>query len=412
LAPNGEIVARSAGHEGLFAQTDTMAGVEVSPETVRSALRGVIDPELGDNIVDLGMVRDIQIAGGLVSVEIALTIAGCPLRAQLRSDVERHTLSLPGITDVKVKIGSMEAEERSALMSRARWKARENSGPNQVSANTRVIAIASGKGGVGKSSVTANLATALAVRGFTVGVLDADIAGFSIPRLLGVEERLVAERSQIIPATLPVGNGALKVVSMGLIQGSGEEEAVMLRGLMLNRALQHFLEDVQWGDLDYLLIDLPPGTSDVQMGLARMLPQSNTLIITTPALAAQQVAARAVDMAHRSHLRVAGIVENMSAYTDENGVTTALFSTGGGERLAESTGTPLLASLPFHPDVSATGDAGTPIVTALPSNPTAVAYSQLAELIATDVIPPVEMSGCSTRLLDAAAAALDALPKK
>jgi ATP-binding protein involved in chromosome partitioning len=385
--------------------------VELSPETVRSALRGVIDPELGDNIVDLGMVRDVQIENGTVKVEIAFTIAGCPLRAQLRSDIERHIHSLPDVQEVKVKVGSMTSEERSDLMSRARWKARENAGPNQVPADARVIAIASGKGGVGKSSVTANLASALALRGYTVGVLDADIAGFSIPRLLGVTERLEATKGHIIPATVPMGSGSLKIVSMGLIEGSGNEEAIMLRGLMLNRALQHFLEDVLWGDLDYLVIDLPPGTSDVQMGLARMLPQSNLLVVTTPALAAQQVAARAVDMAHRSHLRVAGIIENMSSFTDENGQTFALFGTGGGERLAESTGTPLLASLPFHPEVSATGDAGTPIVIALPSNPTAVAYAQLAELITTDVVPPVEMNGCTTRLLDAAAAALGALPK-
>lgn len=380
--------------------------MELSPETVRSTLRGVIDPELGDNIVDLGMVRRIEISDNTVTVEIALTIAGCPLRAQLRSDVERHIQSLPDVQVVKVKIGTMAPEERSELMSRARWKARENAGPNQVPADARVIAIASGKGGVGKSSVTANLASALALRGHTVGVLDADIAGFSIPHLLGVTERLQAEKSHIIPAVVPMGNGQLKVVSMGLIEGSAQEEAIMLRGLMLNRALQHFLEDVQWGHLDYLVIDLPPGTSDVQMGLARMLPQSNLLVVTTPALAAQQVAARAVDMARRSHLRVAGIIENMTSFTSDSGETFSLFGEGGGKRLAEGTETPLLASLPFHPAVVSTGDAGTPLVSSHPDNPTAIAYKQLAELIATDVIPPVEMSGCSTRLLDAVEAAL------
>jgi ATP-binding protein involved in chromosome partitioning len=365
-----------------------------------------MDPELGDNIVDLGMVREIEISAGAVTVHIALTIAGCPLRAQLRSDVERHVQALPDVETVKVKVGSMNDEERSAVMSRARWKARENAGPNQVPADARVIAIASGKGGVGKSSVTANLATALALRGMTVGVLDADIAGFSIPRLLGVSERLEARAANIVPATLARGRGVLKVVSMGLIEGSNDEEAIMLRGLMLNRALQHFLEDVQWGKLDYLIIDLPPGTSDVQMGLARMLPQSNLLVITTPALAAQQVAARAVDMARRSHLRVAGIIENMAPFTNENGETYALFGEGGGKRLAEGTETPLLASLPFHPDVVSAGDAGTPIVIAQPENPTAVAFTALAELITTEVVPPVEMNGCTSRLLDAVEAAL------
>jgi ATP-binding protein involved in chromosome partitioning len=381
--------------------------VELTPETVKSTLRGVIDPELGDNIVDLGMVRNIEITDGSIMVEIALTIAGCPLRAQLRSDIERHIHSLPNVKDVKVKVGSMSADERTELMSRARWKARENAGPNQVPPDARILAIASGKGGVGKSSVTANIASALALRGFIVGVLDADIAGFSIPRLLGITNRLQAEKSHIVPACVPMGSGQLKVVSMGLIEGSGEEEAIMLRGLMLNRALQHFLEDVQWGDLDYLVIDLPPGTSDVQMGLARMLPQSNLLIITTPALAAQQVAARAVDMARRSHLRVAGIIENMSSFTSDSGETFALFGEGGGQRLAESTETPLLATVPFHPEVVATGDAGTPIVSVKPENAAALAYTQLAELLATTVVPPVEMRGCTSRLLDAAAAVFD-----
>jgi ATP-binding protein involved in chromosome partitioning len=380
--------------------------VELTPDAVRSALRGVVDPELGDNIVELGMVREVGIENGRVSVEIALTIAGCPLRAQLRSDIERHIQSLPDVRDVKVKVGSMTADERSELMSRARWKARENAAPNQVPADARVIAIASGKGGVGKSSVTANLASAIALQGYTVGVLDADIAGFSIPRLLGVSERLQAEASHIVPAVVPMGSGSLKVVSMGLIEGSGEEEAIMLRGLMLNRALQHFLEDVTWGDLDYLVIDLPPGTSDVQMGLARMLPQTNLLVVTTPALAAQQVAARAVDMARRSHLRVAGIIENMTSFTDDNGATYALFGEGGGQRLAESTESPLLTSLPFHPAVATTGDAGTPIVQSQPQNPVALAYQSLANLIVSEVVPPVEMSGCTTRLLDAVESAL------
>lgn len=365
-----------------------------------------MDPELRDNIVDLGMIRNIEITNGTVQVEVALTIAGCPLRAQLRSDIERHISAIPGVEEVRVKVGSMSPEERSALMSRARWKASERAGPTRVPADTRVIAVASGKGGVGKSSVTTNLASALALRGYIVGVLDADIAGFSIPHLLGVSQRLQASGSQIIPAEVVVGSGLLKIVSMGLIEGSSEEEAIMLRGLMLNRALQHFLEDVQWGSLDYLIIDLPPGTGDVQMGLARMLPQSNVLVITTPALAAQQVAARAVDMARRSHLRVAGIIENMSSFVDDHGETYALFGEGGGERLAENTGAPLLTRLPFHPEVVRTGDKGTPIVVALPENTAAKAYLALAEQIATDIVPPVEMSGCSTRLLDAIETAL------
>ena len=198
---------------------------------------------------------------------------------------------------------------------------------------------------------------------------------------------------------------------MGMIEGSGEEEAVMFRGLMLNRALQHFLEDVTWGELDYLLIDMPPGTGDVQMGLARMLPRADMLVVTTPAQAAQQVAARAVDMARRGYLRVAGVIENMSAFTSADGQRHELFGRDGGKRLAEKTGAPLLAEIPFDPMVVAHGDSGTPVVAAQPELPVSQAFSALAELIATEVIPVVEMAGCTTRLLDAAAVAFGAPPK-
>ena len=372
----------------------------VTPDSVRSTLRGVVDPELGDNIVDLGMVREISVNGSTVTLEIALTVASCPLRVQLRSDVERYVTAIEGVTAVDISMGVMSPEERSALMSRARLKAQDNAAPNAVSANTRVIAIASGKGGVGKSSVTANLSTALALRGLKVGVLDADIAGFSIPHLLGISDRLQADSSQIVPSTVTVGAGELSVVSMGLIEGSNDEEAIMLRGLMLNRALQHFLEDVRWGELDYLVIDMPPGTSDVQMGLARMLPQSNLLVVTTPALAAQQVAARAVDMARRSHLRVAGIVENMAGFTCDHGETYSLFGKGGGERLAQSSNVPLLASIPLDAAVARAGDEGMPIVSSAADNAAALAYTALAETIVSEVVPPVEMSGCSTHLLE------------
>lgn len=379
-------------------------------ESARQALRGVVDPELGDNIVDLGMVRSITIEGGKVTVEVALTIASCPLRAQLRNDVISRLTGFPGVDEVKVRMGEMVPEERSALMARARWKARESAKPTEVPANTRVLAISSGKGGVGKSSVTVNLAAALAAKGLAVGVLDADIAGFSIPRLLGIDERLEAIDGKIHPHVVPIGNGSLKVVSMGLIEGTGESQAVMLRGLMLNRAVQHFLEDVHWGSMDYLLIDMPPGTGDIQMGLARMLPRANMLVVTTPALAAQQVAARAVDMARRGYLRVAGIVENMSAFVCEHGTSYSLFGEGGGQRLSESTGVPLLASIPLDPAVAVAGDHGLPVVMDSSQSVVAHAFEQLADSIVQDTVPLADLSGCSTRLLDAIAAVFDEKP--
>jgi ATP-binding protein involved in chromosome partitioning len=262
--------------------------------------------------------------------------------------------------------------------------------------------------------VTVNLAAALAARGLTVGVLDADIWGFSVPRMLGVEGRLGGEvvtgdtadaDRKIVPHTKQVGDGLLKVVSMGLLVDD-EETALMWRGLMLNRAVQHFLEDVRWGAMDYLVIDMPPGTGDVQMGLARMLPRAELIVVTTPSTSAQKVAVRAVNMARRSHLRVAGAIENMSAFTCEHGTSYPLFGSGGGAALAAEAGVSLLASIPLEPSVAAGGDVGSPI--ALGEGPAAEAFRDLAELVVSEVVPPVAMAGCSARMLDAAVAALDA----
>ena len=381
-------------------------------EAVRNALRGVIDPELGDNVVDLDMVRSVEVApdGGVV-VEVALTVAGCPLRTQLRDDVTVRVGSVPGVTAVKVRMGEMSPDERAALMARARWKAREGAPATEIPARTRVVAIASGKGGVGKSSVTANLAAALAGRGLTVGVLDADIWGFSLPRMLGLEGRISGERTdagpKIIPLEKPVGGGLLKVVSMGFL--SGEDEAIMWRGLMLNRAVQHFLEDVRWGEMDYLLIDMPPGTGDVQMGLARMLPRTELLVVTTPPLAAQLVATRVVDMARKGYLRVAGVIENMSAFTCEHGTSYPLFGSGGGERLAREVGVPLVGTVPLDPAVAAGGDIGSPVALAGPSA-VAEAFASIAERLVTDVAPLVEMSGCTARMMERVEVALNPKP--
>jgi ATP-binding protein involved in chromosome partitioning len=373
-------------------------------EAVRAALLGVVDPELGDNIVDLGMVRSVRVGpSGAVTVEVALTVAGCPLRNQLHADVTTRVGSLPGVSAVDVVMGEMDAEERRALMDRARRRAQDTHAlATDIPPTARVLAVASGKGGVGKSSVTVNLAVALARRGLVVGVLDADIWGFSVPRLLGMQGELTAEQNMIVPLEKPVGSGVLKVVSMGFL--ADEDSAIMWRGLILNRAVQQFLEQVRWGNLDYLLIDMPPGTGDIQMGLARMLPRTEVLVVTTPPLAAQKVAARAADMARKGHLRVAGVIENMSAFTCEHGTEYALFGSGGGERLATDVGVPLVGAVPLHPSMAAAGDAGEPVANG--DGPLGAAFLAMAARIAEEIAPVVEVSGCTARLLDRVEAAL------
>jgi ATP-binding protein involved in chromosome partitioning len=357
-------------------------------------------------VVDLGMARGATVDDdGAVTVILALTTAGCPLRAQLQNDVKARVGSAPGVSSVRIEWTEMTAEQKAHAMSRARWHAAETAPPTAVPLSARVLAVSSGKGGVGKSSVTVNLAVALAAEGRAVGVLDADIGGFSIPRMLGLEGRLAGAPGErkIVPHAKEVGRGRLEVVSMGLL-AEREDAALMWRGLMQNRAVQHFLEDVRWGELDDLLIDMPPGTGDVGMGLARMLPRAEVLIVTTPARAAQQVAARAADMARKTHLRVAGVVENMSSFTCDHGRTYALFGEGGGAALAEEVGAPLLASIPLEPAVAAGGDAGTPV--ALGTGPAADAFRDLARRL-VDAAPPAElMAGCSARMLERVEAAL------
>lgn len=387
-----------------------------SVDEVTALLRAVIDPELGADIVTLGMVPGVSVAAdGVVTVGIKLTIGGCPLRAQIKKDVESRVAVHPGVRDVRIEWGEMSSEERTDVMLKARWNARENAADTAIAVTTRVLAIASGKGGVGKSSVTVNLAAAVAAQGFTVGVLDADIWGFSVPRLLGIDEPLEAQKVEgsdkprIIPNELVVGRGLskglLKVVSTGFLVG--EDTALMWRGLMLTKAVEQFLNDVEWGELDYLFIDMPPGTGDVQMGLARMLPRTDLLIVTTPALAAQKVAARAADMARRSFLRVCGVIENMSAFTCEHGTSYALFGEGGGQALADQVGVPLLGRIPLEPAVAAGGDAGVPVALA-GTGPAADEFRAIARLIVEEVAPPTNMAGCSARMLGMVAAALDA----
>ena len=371
----------------------------VTADDVLGALRGVIDPELGDDVVSLGMVRTVSVepdgTPGHVEVELALTTEGCPLKVQLRKDVDARVGAVPGVTSVKTTFGVMDKTEKGRLMDRARAKAQEGAPATDIPSTCKVVAIASGKGGVGKSSVTANLAAALAQRGLTVGVLDADIWGFSIPRMLGIDDKLevsgTKDKWTMAPVEVPVGDGTIKVVSMGFL--AAESEAIMWRGLILNRALQHFVEDVSWGEMDYLLIDLPPGTGDIQMGLARMLPRSEVIIVTTPALAAQTVAGRAADMARKGHLRVAGVIENMSAFVCEHGTAYPLFGSGGGERLAGELGVPLLGQIPMEPSVAAGGDTGRPV--ALGEGVAGDAFRELARVVVEEAVPLVEVAGCS-----------------
>jgi ATP-binding protein involved in chromosome partitioning len=382
---------------------------QVTRDDVLGALRGVIDPELGSDIVDLGMARDATVDGSTVTVTVALTTSGCPLRAQIQRDVRTRVGALPGVEEVRIEWTEMTQEQKSSAMAKARFNVAQRPEDTAVGPTTRVVLVASGKGGVGKSSVTVNLAAALAARGLTVGVLDADIWGFSVPRMLGVDGRLGGVerdgRKLMVPNERRVGDGVLRVVSMGFLVDS-EDTALMWRGLMLNRGVQHFLQDVEWGDdLDYLLIDMPPGTGDVQMGVAKLLPRAEVVVVTTPATAAQKVAARVVTMARKSYLRVAGAIENMSAFTCEHGVSYPLFGEGGGETLAQDAGIPLLAQIPLEPGVATGGDDGEPV--ALGSGPAADAFRALAARLVEEAVPPVEMAGCSARILDAAVAALD-----
>jgi ATP-binding protein involved in chromosome partitioning len=372
-----------------------------SIEEVQNLLRAVIDPELGDNIVDLGMAGAITMADGVVTIGVKLTIRGCPLRAQIQKDIRSRLEVHPWVTKVKIDWGEMTPEERTDVMSRARWNARENATDTAVPLSARVLAIASGKGGVCKSSVTVNLAAALAAAGKTVGVLDADIWGFSIPRMLGMPDRLEAaavpghDKPMIIPNERVIGKGLLKVVSTGMLV-EDEGTALMWRGLMLTKAVEQFLNDVNWGHLDYLLIDMPPGTGDVQMGLARMLPRTDLLIVTTPAVSAQKVAIRAADMARRSFLRVAGVIENMSEFTCDHGESYALFGTGGGQALADEVGVELLGQIPIEPAVAAGGDNGEPLVLTSSSEAARI-FTAIAARIIADTPEVEDMAGCSAR---------------
>ncbi|MGB2757558.1 MAG: P-loop NTPase [Acidimicrobiia bacterium] len=371
----------------------------ISEDQVRAAMESVMDPELGASIVELGMLTSVEIGAKTITIGIALTTAGCPLKHQLKTDITTQIESLGATQSVRIEFGEMNQEQRSAVMDTARKVAQERAPMTMIPRRTRVIAVASGKGGVGKSSVTANLAASFALQGNRVGILDADIWGFSIPPMFGINDRLGGHDGMIDPNVVTVGTGAIEIVSMGFLVEDGST-ALMWRGLMLAKAVEQFLTDVRWGDLDVLLIDLPPGTGDVQMALARLLPQTAVVVVTTPARIAQVVASRVADMARRSHLRVVGVIENMSAYIDEDGASHEIFGSGGGNELATQLGVPFLGSVPIEPEIARAGDGALPIAVTSPDSSGAKAIEAIAHLL-DDALPhAAALASCTARIDD------------
>ena len=355
----------------------------VTVSDVRTALASVKDPEIRRPITELGMVGDLSVsADGVVSLTVLLTIAACPLRDTLTKDVTAAVRAVPGVTDLRLVLGVMTDEQRTALRDNLRGGATKDIPFARPESRTRVYAIASGKGGVGKSTVTVNLAAALAARGLAVGVLDADVYGFSIPRMLGVTGRPTRIGEMILP---PVAHG-VKVISVGMFVDGNVP--VVWRGPMLHRALQQFLADVFWGDLDVLLLDLPPGTGDIAISTAQLVPTAEILVVTTPQTAASEVAERAGAIVTQTRQRIAGVVENMSAMTLPDGSTLELFGSGGGETVAASlsrlTGTtvPLLGKIPLEVELRTAGDAGVPLVLAAGSSPATEALRGVAAALA------------------------------
>ncbi|MGN9764772.1 Mrp/NBP35 family ATP-binding protein [Micromonospora sp. SD12] len=361
------------------------APVSTVSDAIQAALATVNDPEIRRPITELGMVRSAEVGDdGVVRVELLLTVAGCPLKDKLRSDITAAVGAVPGVTGVTIEFGVMSPEQRQELQAKLRGGgAQEPVVPfAQPGSRTRVYAVASGKGGVGKSSVTVNLAAALAARGLSVGVVDADIYGHSVPRMLGADGRPTRVEDMIMP---PQSHG-VKVISIGMFTAGNA--AVVWRGPMLHRALQQFLADVYWGELDVLLLDLPPGTGDVAISLAQLLPNSEILIVTTPQTAAAEVAERAGAIALQTHQRVVGVIENMSWLELPDGSRMEVFGAGGGQAVAESltktigAQVPLLGQIPLDTRVREAGDVGTPIVLAEPESPAAKALGQVADRLA------------------------------
>ena len=340
--------------------------MEPSRETILAALEQVIDPELQRPVTELDMVRDIEIEDGVVSLTIVLTIAGCPLRDSFEKQVDQALTDVPGVRGFSLSFSVMTPEERQALTTKLRGGAPERDNVVRLPRDCRVIAVASGKGGVGKSSLTANLAVAFSQSGRRTGILDADIYGHSIPHILGIHQKPVAVDQMIVP---PVKD-RLKLMSIGFFLD--DNEPVMWRGPMLHRALEQFLTDVHWGELDMLVVDMPPGTGDISISLGQLLPRAEVVVVTTPQKLAQDLASRAAAMAQKTNMRLLGVIENMSG---------DVFGSGGGEELAAQLDVPLLGQVPLDPLLRMQGDLGEPVVASHPESDTAQTIVAIAETI-------------------------------
>jgi ATP-binding protein involved in chromosome partitioning len=354
--------------------------MEPNREAIMRALEGVIDPELRRPVTELDMVRGVDVDGGDVSVTIALTVAGCPLRSSFEDQVQDVLRDVPGVERVRLGFDVMTPEEREALTTKLRGGA-PRAGIS-LDVRTRVLAVCSGKGGVGKSTVSVNLAVALSQLGHSAGILDADVYGHSIPHILGVHQKPVLVDKMIVP---PVREDlGLKLMSIGFFLE--DNQPVMWRGPMLHRALEQFLSDVHWGELDVLVVDMPPGTGDVAISLGQLLPRAEAIVVTTPQPAAQEVASRAGAMAQKTGMRLLGVVENMAG---------DVFGSGGGGRLAAELDVPLLGSIPLEPLVRECGDAADPIVVTAPEAAAAAEIRRIAETVldrrAGEIVKPLTL---------------------
>ena len=364
-------------------------------EEIYEALKPVQDPELNRSIVDLGMVKSVSVDNDQVTVEILLTIAGCPLKAKIENDISEALLETNQIDKVQVNFGVMSDEERSKVRELVHGDPASTAGSQPAhghaegrvipfadpSCKTRVLLIASGKGGVGKSSVSANLAISLANRGKSVGIVDADVWGFSIPRMLGIDKPPTVIDDLLIP---PRVHG-VKAISMGFF--AREDQPVIWRGPMLHKALEQFLTDVFWDDLDYLLIDLPPGTGDIALSLAQFLPRSELYVVTTPQPAAQKVAQRAAYMAKNVNLEVKGVIENMSWFTGDDDKRYYIFGHGGGEDLANRLEVPLLGQIPLVQELREGSDSGKPLAATKPDSEAGKVFAEIVETIDIELAP-------------------------